>query len=132
MLESLFFKSCGRESCNFIKKETPIQLFSCEPCKILKNTFFNRIPPVAAAQDSHKYVWEHLLIPCRNKFLISSGNLNYIAWLHYLKRNDFLSLKHWMVDREKKCLLSLNNAWKVFFLNLHFFLTGSSNMKSHK
>ena len=26
--------------CIFIKKETPIQLFSCEYCEILKNSFF--------------------------------------------------------------------------------------------
>ena len=28
------------EACNFIKKETPIQVFSCEFCEILKKTFF--------------------------------------------------------------------------------------------
>ena len=29
-----------RKTCNFIKKETPTQLFSCRFCYILKNTFF--------------------------------------------------------------------------------------------
>ena len=28
-----------KKSCNFIKKETPTQLFSCKFCYILKNTF---------------------------------------------------------------------------------------------
>ena len=28
------------EACNFIKKETLAQLFSCEFCEISKNTFF--------------------------------------------------------------------------------------------
>ena len=28
-----------KKACNFIKKETPTQLFSCEFCYILKNTF---------------------------------------------------------------------------------------------
>ena len=28
------------EACNFIKKETLAQAFSCELCKISKNTFF--------------------------------------------------------------------------------------------
>ena len=28
------------EACNFVKKETPTQAFSCEPCEIFKNTFF--------------------------------------------------------------------------------------------
>ena len=27
-------------ACNFIKKETPLQVFSCEFCKIFKNTVF--------------------------------------------------------------------------------------------
>ena len=41
-------KTCARvsfliklqASCNFIKKETPTQVFSCEFCEISKNTFF--------------------------------------------------------------------------------------------
>ena len=33
---------------NFIKKETPTQVFSCEFCEICKNTFLHRAPPVAA------------------------------------------------------------------------------------
>ena len=28
------------QACNFIKKETPTQMFSCEFCEIFKNTFF--------------------------------------------------------------------------------------------
>ena len=28
------------EACNFVKKESPTQVFSCEFCKIFKNTFF--------------------------------------------------------------------------------------------
>ena len=34
---------------NFIKKETPLQVFSCKFCEIFKNTFFYRAPPVAAS-----------------------------------------------------------------------------------
>ena len=32
------------EACNFIKKETLAQMFSCEFSEISKNIFFNRIP----------------------------------------------------------------------------------------
>ena len=39
------------EACNFIKKETLAQVFSCEFCEISKNTFFDRIPLVAASVD---------------------------------------------------------------------------------
>ena len=35
-------------ACNFIKKENPAQVFSSEFCEILKNTFFNTKPLVAA------------------------------------------------------------------------------------
>ena len=37
------------EACNFIKKETLVQLFSCEFCEISKNTFYHRTPLVAAS-----------------------------------------------------------------------------------
>ena len=38
------------EACNFIKKETPTQVFSSEFCEISKNTSFHRTPPVAASE----------------------------------------------------------------------------------
>ena len=37
------------EACNFIKKETLTQVFSCEFCEISKNTFLYRTPLVAAS-----------------------------------------------------------------------------------
>ena len=37
------------EACNFIKKETLAQVFSCEFCEIYKNTFSYRTHPAAAA-----------------------------------------------------------------------------------
>ena len=36
-------------ACNFIKKETLAQVFSCDFCEIFKNTFCYRTPQVAAA-----------------------------------------------------------------------------------
>ena len=44
-------ENCSRgklPACNFIKKETLAQVFSCEFCEISKNTFFYRTPLVAA------------------------------------------------------------------------------------
>ena len=38
------------EVCNSIKKETLAQMFFCEFCEILKDTFFHRKPPVAATE----------------------------------------------------------------------------------
>ena len=46
-LWALFYKSC-----NFIKRETQAQVFSCEFCEISKNVFFYRIPLVAASVRS--------------------------------------------------------------------------------
>ena len=37
-------------ACNFIKKETLTQVFSCEFCKVSKNAFSYRTPPVAASE----------------------------------------------------------------------------------
>ena len=50
-------KTCARVSfliklqaaCNFIKKETLAQVFSCEFCEISKNNFFYRTPLLAAS-----------------------------------------------------------------------------------
>ena len=43
-------QSLRPEACNFIKKETLVQVFSREFCEISKNIFFYRIPPVAACE----------------------------------------------------------------------------------
>ena len=37
------------EACNFIKKETLAQVFSCETCEISQNTFSYRTATVAAS-----------------------------------------------------------------------------------
>ena len=42
--QGLFFNAC-----NFIKKETLAQVFSCEFCEISKNTFSYRTPLVAGS-----------------------------------------------------------------------------------
>ena len=41
-----------RRVCNFIKKETLAQVFSCEFCEISKNTFLYRAPLVAASLNN--------------------------------------------------------------------------------
>ena len=40
LYQSLFFKSCRPQPCNFIKKGTLAKVFSCKFCEIFKNTFF--------------------------------------------------------------------------------------------
>ena len=46
--QSLFLIKLQAKACNFIKKETLTQVFSCEFCET-SNTFFHRTPPVAAS-----------------------------------------------------------------------------------
>ena len=54
MLESLFnpcfTKVTGLMACNFIKKKTPTQVFSCECLKMFDKTFYGT-PPVAASEN---------------------------------------------------------------------------------
>ena len=45
----VFWKKGALRACNFIKKETLAQVFSCEFCEIFKNTFSHRTPLVAAS-----------------------------------------------------------------------------------
>ena len=39
------------QACDFIKKGTLGQVFSCEFCEISRNTFYDRTPPVAASDS---------------------------------------------------------------------------------
>ena len=56
------------ETCNFIKKETLAQVFSCEFCKISKNTFFTEHLQATAseAEDGVKNLWG-LMDSCYSK-----------------------------------------------------------------
>ena len=49
LCQSLFFNKVAGGACNFIEKETLVQVFSCEFCEISKNTFSDRIPLVGAS-----------------------------------------------------------------------------------
>ena len=56
---SLFLIKLQIEACNFIKKETLAQVFSCEFCEISKNAFSYRTPQVVVSvisnqNDNHK------------------------------------------------------------------------------
>ena len=49
-------------ACNFIKKETLAQVFSCEFCEVSKNTFFYRIPLVTASEIFHNEIIPGFLV----------------------------------------------------------------------
>ena len=51
VLKSLFHKVTGLMACNFIKKEIPTEVFSCEYHKKFEKSFFYGTPLVAASEN---------------------------------------------------------------------------------
>ena len=60
----VFYRKGVPRVCNFIKKETLAQVFSCEFCEISKNTFFHRTPPVAASVNKLNICQRTISISC--------------------------------------------------------------------
>ena len=56
VLETIFNKVTGLKACNFIKKETPTQVFSCEYHKMFENICFYGKPPVAASKMVEEFL----------------------------------------------------------------------------
>ena len=53
LCQSLFFNKVAGQACNFVKKETLVQVFSCEFCEIFRNTFFYRTPLAVASGNTN-------------------------------------------------------------------------------
>ena len=60
---SIFLIKLKASACNFIKKETLTQVFSCELCEISKNTICYRTPPVAASECDISEADMQILLP---------------------------------------------------------------------
>ena len=89
----------------FTKKETLEQVFSCEFCEISKNTFFYRIPLVAASEFwlmnsffKHKYCEisyveqsEKVTVVKKYMLLISSSSEKVAVWKKNLLRKSTCS-----------------------------------------
>ena len=80
-----FLINLQAKACNFVKKETLAQVFSCQVCEIFKNTSFYRIPPVEHQKNNARplIVLATLLISIRvtEKLLHHSKKTNYsIKW----------------------------------------------------
>ena len=73
------------KECNFIKKETPTQMFSCEHWEIFKYNFIYRTRPVVAFPALHiQLFWEHF--PKNQRVVLSEGFRNRkceILWLTF-------------------------------------------------
>ena len=95
---------CQSEACNFIKKETLAQVFSCEFYEIFKKTFFTeyRIPPVAASQSTYFSVdhwvrpsWKMLTYDNLANPGLSQGNtLSKLFWLTNFWVDNFQFSSH--------------------------------------
>ena len=57
MPEILFNKVAG-QGCNFINKESLVQVLSCEFCEISNNTFFIEYPRTTASTHTMLYLME--------------------------------------------------------------------------
>ena len=78
--QRLFFnKLAGLRPVTLFKKKSLARAFSCEFCKISKNTFFYRTLPVAASVTSSTYVlylfFEEYLQKRRSKYGFTSAKL---------------------------------------------------------
>ena len=77
-----FFNSSSSGACNFMKKETLTQVFSCEFFKISKNTFLTEHLWANASEPQHTYnklavynrpVWPFYVTSNTNKIINSRG-----------------------------------------------------------
>ena len=124
------------KTCNFIKKETLAQVFSCEFCEISKNTFSYRTPPIAASSLSlfkinlRKAKWLVILIYClssqSSKYFLNNMTkpIDFFAnkYDNYLIMGDF-SMEP--TDSSIKEFLGRNNLNNLIKSNICFKGKGS-------
>ena len=73
VLESLFNKVTGLIACNFIKKQTPTQMFSCEYHKMFENSFL--IKKLSLKNSTSKKIKYFLIL----NILQKSSNINILG-----------------------------------------------------
>ena len=82
MPEPLLLIKLQASGCDFIIKGPLEQVFSCEFCKISKNTFYYRTPPVAVSQtqvafSNTGYLFSSCLVFCdRNDLYLILADLS--------------------------------------------------------
>ena len=60
-MESLFNKIAGLKTCNFIKKEAPIQMLSCEFPKFLTTRYAMKVRGIIQVYGKRKYFLNHVI-----------------------------------------------------------------------
>ena len=63
------------KACNFVKKETLAQVFSCEFCEISKNTFFHETPLVGASIGHAAWLFYYVSRACSKWTIMLMGDL---------------------------------------------------------
>ena len=77
LCQSFFFNKIPGLACNFIKKETLAQFFSCEVSKISKNTFFTEhLWATASGSNLKRLYWN-------TSFFDATTNISYSSYHHY-------------------------------------------------
>ena len=84
MTEKEMFQKQPSETCNFIKKENLAQVFSCEFCKVSKNTFCYRTPP--ACNFVKKETLAQVFSVNFSKFLRTLLVAEHLRWLLLFKK----------------------------------------------
>ena len=83
-----------------LKKETLVQVISCQFCKISENTFFYRTPLVAASGQL-SFNW-------KNRHLLASNKLHDITWTpHKLNFSFYAKLTSHLKSFQRKLIFSL-------------------------
>ena len=90
LCQSLFFNKVAG-ACNFIKKETLAQLFSCEFCDIFKNAFFYRTTLVVVSANIKTRFQNHI-----NQYVVKSQifiNANIVwNWQNFVENSKIRAL----------------------------------------
>ena len=122
LCQSLFFKK--PESCNYIKTETLEWVFSCEFCKIFKNTFFYRTPPVAACKRSRANETRISLVKSRNDKNKLNKRKNYLSAKFFNKANTVLAISVLIPSTtlfHNLTAAAANASAAAFILSINFF-----------
>ena len=61
LCQRLFFKKVAGQACNFIKKDSLAQVFSCDFCEISKNTFFTKHIQTTASKVINRKFNTHII-----------------------------------------------------------------------
>ena len=77
-----FVKSTGKHPCWSLFLIKSAKVFSCEICKIFKNTFLDRAPPVAA---SALYKIENFAVLLKSAYSNDFMKLKFYSFIHLFK-----------------------------------------------